>query len=269
MWGCSRAVGFFTHSIKSFLPDKDYLPIAMPTSDVRVLQVLTRQRSVLRRYSELRRVLAAAAGSADPLINADEAVVDARGNSRRLVKVGVGLGVVSAILKAFGAAADIELSTSAVRSVEYGYTDVVSDRVDLASLDSWLAQAAFRPGLRNITDLLAAEDVYVIVAALKARALSVSFLDNNKEEVEVELPAIKTAIGAKVGVTADDQRNCALTFRGEIGLTVAAKAAQLKFDENGFWVNERVVTGAEIRGIGSASYLRVPELSLDAGTASG
>ena len=274
MRGCSRAVGLFAHSIKSFLPDKDYLPIAMPTSDVRVLQVLTRQRSVLRRYSDLPLVLAAAADSADPLIIADEPVVDASGNSRRSAKIGIGLGVVSALLKAFGAAAGIESFTSAARSVEYGYTDVASDRVDLASLDSWLAQADFRPGLRNITDLLAAEDVYVIVAALKARALSVTLLDNNKNGVDVNVPAIKAAIGAKVAVTADAQRSCALTFRGQRGLTVAAKAAQLKFDENGFWVNERVVTGAEIREIReiretSASYLRCPELSLDEGTASG
>jgi hypothetical protein len=72
-------------------------------------------------------------------------------------------------------------------------------------------------------------------------------------------------VGAKVSVTADSERSSTLTFHGQTALTVAAKAAQLKFDEDGFWVNERLVTGGEIRGLGagSASYLDDPELVLD------
>ena len=260
-------MGLFSHSV-SFLPDKDYLPIAMPTTDVHVLQVLTRQRSVLRRYSDLPSVLVAAPATDDPLIKENEPVVNASGTKRRSAKIGIGLGVVSAIIKAFGADASIELSGSAARSVEYGYTDVVSDRVDLASLDSWLAQADFRPGLRNITDLLAAEDVYVVVAALKARGLSVTLLDSNSNGVDVDIPAIQAAVGAKISVSADSQRSSTLTFHGQTALTVAAKAAQLKYDENGFWVNERPAKGGEIRGIpgfntGSASYLGGQEMSLE------
>lgn len=236
----------------------------MPTTDVQVLQVLTRQRSVLRRYSDLPRVLIAAAGTADPVITRDEPVVNAAGKSRRSTKVGIGLGIVSAILKALGAEASIELSASAARSVEYGYTDVISDRVDLASLDAWLAQADFQPGLRNVADLLAAEQVYVIVAALKAWGLAVSFLDSNGTGVDVDVPTIKAAVGAKVSVDADSERSASMTFRGKTAaLTVAAKVAQLKFDANGFWVNQRLVTKGEIRGLGSASYLRDSELVLD------
>jgi hypothetical protein len=257
-------VGLFARSVQSFLPDRDYLPVAMPTTDVKVLQVLTRQRGALRRYSDLARVLVAADGAEDPLVRADEPVVDAEGASRRAAKIGIGLGIVSGIVKALGGDASIELSASAAHSVEYGYDDVVADRVDLASLDSWLAQADFRPGLRNIADLLAAEDVYVIVAALKARSLSVRVLDSHQNEVAVDVPAIQAAVGAKVSVAAGGERGHHLTFRGKIALTVAAKAAQLKFDEDGFWVNERLAADAEIRGIPEgASYLYAPELHLD------
>jgi len=259
-------MGLFMHAVNSFLPDKDYLPVAMPTTDVQVLQVLTRRRSVLRRYSELARVLVAGDGAAEPVINGDAPVVDASGTSRQTVKAGIGLGIVSSILKALGADAGIQFSSAAAHSVEYGYADVVSDRVDLASLDAWLAEADFQPGLRNITELLAAEKVYVIVAALKARALSVALLDSNQNGVAVDVPAIQAAVGAKVSVSADSQRSYQLTFRGPTALTVAAKAAQLRFDGR-FWVNERPVTGAEIRriptlGSGSASYLDGSELDL-------
>jgi hypothetical protein len=259
-------MGLFTRAVPT-LPDGDYRPVAMPTTDVRVLQVLTRQRAVLRRYSELARVLVPAAGAGDPLIAADQPVTAAEGTSRRTAKIGIGLGVVSAIVKALGADAGLGLSASAASSLEYGYDEVVSDRVDLASLDTWLAGADFRPGLRNITDLIAAEDVYVIVATLKARAVSVSLLDSRQNEVAVDVDAVQAAVGAKVSVAAGGQRGYRLTFRGTTALTVAAKAAQLKFDEDGFWVNQRLASRGEIRGIPGVSYLYLSdqELRLDEG----
>jgi hypothetical protein len=258
-------MSLLTRQVKSFLPDGDYLPVAMPTTDVQVLQVLTRQRSVLRRYSELDRVLAPADGAAGPIVASSQPVVNASGMARRSAKIGIGLGIVSEIVKALGAKASLNLSAAGASTVEYGYEEVTSDRVDLASLDGWLAQADFRPGLRNITDLLVAEDVYVIVAALKAQALSITLLDSNQAGVEVDVPIIQAAVGASVSVTAASQRSAHLTFRGDTALTVAAKAAQLRYDEHGFWVNERPVTGAEIRdlsGAGRPIYLDDPELLL-------
>lgn len=254
---------FLHRSVESFLPDRDYLPIAMPTTDVQVLQVLTRQGAVLRRYSELASVLAVPDGADGPTVHRDQAVVDAGGTSRHAAKLGIGLSVVSAIVKALGADAGVEFSCSNATSVEYSYADVVSNWVDLASLDAWLAPADFRPGLRNITDLLVAEDVYVIVAALKARALSVTLMDENENGITVAIPPIEAAVGGKVSVSTSGTRREQLTFRGENALTVAAKAAQLKFDEDGFWVNVRLTSGVEIREIREGpTYLRAPELRL-------
>jgi hypothetical protein len=254
-------------SAEPFLPDRDYLPIAMPTTDVQVLQVLTRHGAVLRRYSDMASVLQVPGGTDEPAVYRDQAVVDADGTWSRAARLGVGLSVVSAILKALGAEAAVEFSCSGAASVQYRYADVVADRVDLASLDAWLDQADFRPGLRNIADLLAAEDVYVIVAVLKAGALSVSLRDEDDAGVTVAIPAIQAAVGGKVSVSMGGTRGQHLVFRGQTALTVAAKAAQLKFDESGFWVNERLVTRAEVRGIPGAdgtgvSYLRASELRL-------
>jgi hypothetical protein len=261
-------MGLFRASVESFLPDRDYLPVAMPTTGVHTLQVLTRQGPALRRYSELAEVLAIPPGTDQPAVHRDERVVDTSGTMRRQVKLGIGLGVVSALVRALGADASVDLSSASANSVEYGYEEVAEDWVDLASLDSWLSGADFRPGLRNITDLLAAEAVYVIVGALKASAVSVSLLDSNSNGVKVNVPAIQAAVGAKVSVTAGASRSHHLTFHGSTPLTVAAKAAQLKFDENGFWINERLASNVEIRGIpgededSGVSYLAGRELLL-------
>jgi hypothetical protein len=257
-------MGLFGHAAQPMLRDRDYLPVALPTTDVRVLQVLTRQGPVLRRYSDLAKVLVAADGSAAPAVTTDQAVADAAGNSRRSAKAGIGLGIVAALVRALGADADVDLTASAARTVEYGYGDVTADRVDLADLDTWLAEADFRPGLRNIADLLAAEQVYVITAALRARSVTVKLHGAKSGEVSAALPAIHGVVTPKVSVTVDGERGDTLTFTGQAPLTVAAKAAQLKFDEQGFWVNQRPFAGGEIRDFSGVSYLREPGLVLSA-----
>ena len=95
----------FHRSVESFLPDRDYLPVAMPTTDLQVLYVLTRQGGVLRRYSTLTTVLDSDAEPAT--VNRGETVVNAAGNVTRINKVGIGLSVVSAIVKALGGDAGI------------------------------------------------------------------------------------------------------------------------------------------------------------------
>jgi hypothetical protein len=73
------------------------------------------------------------------------------------------------------------------------------------------------------------------------------------------VPVIADAVGANVSVRAADSRATSLTFTGKSPLVVAAKAAQLRCEQqSGFWVNQRFVRRGEIRGIGEpdeASYL--------------
>jgi hypothetical protein len=239
-------MGLWDKATAPFLPDRDYLPVAMPTIDVQVLQVLTREGKALRRYSDLARIVH---GPAQPPVTArDQAVVQASGSATSNAKIGLGLNVVSSVIRALGGDAGLDVTVERAASVEYGYSDVVADRVDLASLDEWLARAALNPDLRNAADLIGAEEVYVVVGALKARAIEVRLLDASSNAVEVDVPAIQAAVGGKVTVSGGANRSSRMSFRGETPLTVAAKAAQLRLGDTGLWVNERLRTGGEIRG---------------------
>src|SRR5262249_10697812 len=158
----------------------------------------------------------------------DQPVVDASGTATSNAKIGVGLNVVSALIRALGGDAGLDVTVERATSVEYAYSDVVADRVDLAGLDAWLADADLAPNLRNAADLIGAESMYVIVGALKARAVEVRLLDQASNAVEVDVPAVQAAVGAKVTVSGGSTRSSRMTFRGENPLTVAAKAAQLR-----------------------------------------
>ncbi len=241
-------------SVEPYLPDLDYLPVAMPTTDVQVLQVLTRAGGALRRYSRLDRVLAVDPDVPAPAIAADQPVADASGSAAQTAKIGIGLNVVSSVIQALGGEAGLNIAADNARQVKFSYTKVVADRVDLASLDGWLTMADLQPNLRNVADLLAAEALYVVVGTLRAGGLDVEFLDENNAGVEVDVPAVQAVLGATVAVSAGSTRSSRLIFTGAQALTVAAKAAQLRFDEHGIWVNEKLRTDGEIRGLGGGRY---------------
>ncbi|WP_454857523.1 gasdermin [Promicromonospora soli] len=242
-------MSIFRRGAESFLPNRDYLPLAMPTTGVSLLDLLTKDGPVLRRYSSLSAVLTT---GADPIPTSfsEERVADATGSTTRHAKVGIGLGIVGSIVQALGAGADLDLKASKAHKVQFTYTDVVADRFDIAALDKWLVSKDLDPTLRNAAELLVAERLYVVVAVLKAKGLSVTFLDESDHEIAVDVPVVQQAVGAKVSVERSSSRTGTVTFEGKKPLVIAATAAALSVDDSGFWVAERPVTRGEIRESG-------------------
>jgi hypothetical protein len=238
----------FRRAARSFLPDRHYLPVAMPTHDVQVFDVLTRARDgSLDRYSRLDEVLAM---PSEARVHRDEPVVDTSGATGSTAKLGLGLNVVSSLIQALGGDAGITVQSENVTGVRYSYTKVVSDRVDLASLDRGLYRADLRPDLRNAADLLAAGHIYVVVGALRARALEVEFVRDGTKGVDVDIPAIQAMVGGDIAVTVESHRSSRMTFTGKTTLTVAAKAARLNLAPDRIWINEQMHPAGEIRGLG-------------------
>jgi hypothetical protein len=248
---------------QSFLPDRDYLPVAMPTTDLHVLRVLVRNGGALRQYSELSTVLVGD-GAADPTVERDATVVNAQGKSTRTTKVGLGLSAAGALVKALGGAGSLDLKAEKTHTVEYGYTDVTADRVDLATLDKWLANADFDPDSRTTADLLAADGLFVVVGALKARGVTVTLLDASDHGIDLDLDEIRNTVGAEVKVSSAGERTGTVTFQGSTPLVVAVKAAQIQLTPAGFGLNPKLADGGEIRTLGgaTATYLAGGELRL-------
>jgi hypothetical protein len=252
----------FRRAARPFLPDRHYLPIAMPTRDVQVFDVLTRARDgSLDRYSRLDEVLVISSG--DVHVYRDQPVVDTSGSSGSTAKLGLGLNVVSSLIQALGGDAGIDVQSSNATGVRYSYAKVVSDRVDLASLDGRLYDADLRPDLHNAADLLAAGQIYVVVGVLRARALEVEFVRDGTKGVDVDVPAIQALVGADITVGVESHRSSRMTFTGKTTLTVAAKAARLNLAPDRIWINERLHAAGEVRGLGDDyAFLDGDELRL-------
>jgi hypothetical protein len=256
-------LSLFSRGSKSFLPDSDYLPMAMPTTDFDVLWILTRNGGALRRFGVVSDVLAAGRPLPAEAVRRDQITANAAGTAVRSAKAGLSLGVVNTILTALGGKAGLDLSATGAHSVEYHYTDVTADAVNIARLDAWLADADLASGAGRVADLLVAERLYVAVASLKAAGVTSKMRDEKGMDLKVDVPTVQQLVGGGVTVGGSSARTNELTFYGSAPLVIGAKIAQLKVDERGFWVNERPVSDGEIRGLSpGAEYLTGDEIRL-------
>jgi hypothetical protein len=248
-------------SVEPMLPDRDYLPLAMPNAGVHVLQVLTRHRGVLRQFSDLTTVLHKRPADEGPRVNRNVLVVNADGTSTRTEKIHLGLAVVGAIVGALGGGhLGLTAAAEAAQSIRYSYTGVAKDDVDLGLLDQWLAEADLNGHSLAVSELVTAEQLYVTICVLRATGVAVTLLDSNDQAIGLDLPTIQEMVGGSVNVSASGSASTTLEMTGSTPITVAAKAAQLKADsERGFWVRHVPVQGGEIRDLsGRASYLSDP-----------
>lgn len=259
-------MGLFQRGRPSFLPDKDYLPLAMPTTELAALDVLTRGGGALRRYGSLTDVLAADDPLPADVLATDHLVVDSAGVVDRSKKAGLTLSLVNALIKALGGNAGLDASGSAVSSVSFAYTDLRSDTAEIARLDSWLAGADLRIAAPRAADLLVAEMIYLAVGRLSASGIAVTLRDARDAAVALDVPTVQQLVGGKVSVSVSGERSAVLTFQGPTRLTIAAKVAQLKVDNRGFWIAEQPLSDGEIRDLAGArpEYLKDAELRLAA-----
>ena len=257
------ALSLFSHGSVSFLPDRDYLPMAMPTTGFDVLWILTRNGGTLRRFGILSDVLVAQDLLPTDAVRRDEITANAAGTVTKSAKAGLSLGIVNAILTALGGKAGLDLSATGAHSVEYAYTDVTADAVNLARLDAWLSGADLAHAVGRVADLLVAERLYMVVASLKAAALTSKMRDEKGTDLKVDVPVVQQLVGGGITVSGSSGRANELTFHGSVPLTIAAKVAQLKVDERGFWINEEPVSEGEIRGLSpGVEYLSEDEIRL-------
>lgn len=253
----------FSRGSVSFLPDRDYLPMAMPTAGFDVLWILTRNGGTLRRFGILSDVLVAQNLLSADAVRRDEITANATGTVTKSVKAGLSLGIINTILTALGGKAGLDLSATGAHSVEYAYIDVTGDVVNLARLDTWLSSADLAPGLGRVADLLVAERLYLVMASLKAAGVTSKMRDEKGTDLKVDVPTVQQLVGGGVTVSGSSARTNELTFRGSVPLTIAAKVAQLKVDERGFWVNEEPVSDGEIRALSpGVQYLTGDEIRL-------
>jgi hypothetical protein len=258
-------MGMFRHAAISFLPDGDYVPLAMPTTDIDLMWLLTQEGRYLHRFGLMQDVLAAPNDLPDKAFRLAQPVANAKGTTSNTKKAGLSIAVTNTILTALGGKAGLDLSATGAASVEYEYTGVTSDAVFDSQLDAWLAEADYAPGAGRSADLLAAEQLYLVVGTLKATGLTVTSKDEHGGALDLQVPTVQELVGGGLTVSTNAGRSSSLTFGGDRPLVIAVKAAQLQLDWRGFGLGAHPAGAQGVRGGlagGGARYLKADELYL-------
>jgi hypothetical protein len=240
MWCSDRFV--------NYLKDLGYCMIWLPRADIRPLQIYTKRGGGLDSIGDLKTVFQAGSTVPLPDIRKNILAANVSGRGTSTINIGVGLSILGKILGAMGGSQlGLDTEYRQARSVVFEFQEVLEDRVEPAKLEQFLADASISQFSPHVTRLLEADRIYVTVATLKSKKLTVEARTGNKSSLAVNLPEMQGIVGGNVKVSGDMERSTKITFEGKIDLVFGFKAVQLFYEDGYYRAFEPLQSGTGMR----------------------
>jgi hypothetical protein len=215
----------------TYLKSIGYNVVRIPKGDIHPLQMLTKQNGVLKQLGDVASVFAPG-GTPVPKIKRNSPVADISGNQTSDLSVGIGLSILGNIIGAMGGSKlGLEAKFEKAKTLSFEFLDVVEDSVAIAMLDKFLGDADVNAAGRYVSQLLEADEVYVITATIKTNKFNVEGKQKNKTAVTVQVPEIKEIIGGNIDVGKKAAKSSKITFQGKISLVFGFQAVQLIYED--------------------------------------
>lgn len=215
-----------------YLKSLGYNVIRLPKADVRPLQLLARHDGDLQRIGELVTILVSRGNRPLPKVIENTRAANVSGQRSGDLSLGLGLSILGNILGAMGGSGlGLETKFQLAKSITFEFQDVLEDRVEIAALDQYLADADVSPFSRHVATLLEADELYVTTATIKSSKLTVAAKGTNGATVDVKVPEIQGVVGANVKVSGKAERASTVTFEGPIPLAFGFQAIQLVYEQ--------------------------------------
>jgi hypothetical protein len=235
----------------NYLKDLGYCMVRLPKSDMKPLQILSKQGRELSRLGELSTVLTA--GDVIPLPQIVENVQAASIAGKRTgdLSVGIGLNILGNVIGAMGGSMlGLDVAYKTAKTTSFEFNDVFEDRVEVAKLDQYLSDADVSPFSRYVATLLEADEIFVISSTIKSRKFSVEAKKSDGASLAVSVPVVKEIVGANVNVSGQTEVTAKVTYEGNAPLVFGLQAIRLFYDKGKYTAFEPA-SGAAVRGIRS------------------
>ena len=232
----------------NYLKAYGYCIIRLPKADVRPLQIFARRGRDLERLGELSTLLQA--GSAVPLPPVSENTPTANISGRRTgdLSIGIGISILNNILGAMSASGmNLDAQYKQAKSAVFEFSNVLEDKVELAHLDQYLANADVNPFSRYIGALLESDMLYVTTATLKSRKFTIEAKKSDGTALSLPIPEIQSIVGGNVKVSGQAEVSSTLTFEGNTSLVFGFQAVQLFYDQGRYTAFEPLQSGLNMR----------------------
>jgi hypothetical protein len=203
---------FSCGNTKNYLKDFGYGTIALPREGIKPLLMLAKRGD---RLSPLGPVASTFLPGASPLPTAARSAAAAiSGSKSKSVDAKIGISLLGKVIGALaGSSLGLDVAYKNAKKVQFEFGDVTQEAIDITALDQYLSNGSVAPGTGNfIKQALEDDDVYVIVATLDARQISVAASGENSASVSVDVPVIQQIVGAKVAVSSGGSSSSKVTY---------------------------------------------------------
>jgi hypothetical protein len=245
-WGSKIVI--CSDPLVEFLKAQGYCVVRVPRADLRPLQLLAKQDGALERIGDLDQALAPGEAPA-PEVSVAVPLPTLSGRRTGTLSAGIGLSLLGDAFRAVGAAPpSLGVSFQPGTTMSLAFDGVTEDRVDLVSLDRYLAAADVRPGSPTVSALLDSDDVYVITTVVRCRRLLVSARRSDGGSVALAVPDLQGTVdvGGTFSVRAEGDTEVA--YEGRTPVAFGFKAVRLRYQDGQYVAFKRIPPGRVMRG---------------------
>jgi hypothetical protein len=165
----------------------------------------------------------------------------------------VGLTFLESVLKMLGAgSAGLGLTMSSAKQLQFQFKNVKVESVELYDLSNYMLGIV--PDISvNYLSMNEKGEAFVITDVLRSNSIDVKAFDQSGKELRLNIDAIKGIVGPKISVGREVANDLQVSFKGDVDLTFAFKAAA-------FWIE---VPRDEVPGGGIPRGRKYPIFKLD------
>jgi hypothetical protein len=151
------------------------------------------------------------------------------GKKTNKLELSLGLDILGSVIGALGGSKlGVTAAYSHAKSVEFSYTDVSSETINVIDLGDYLASGTPRFDHPILAQYL--EDpgnLYVITEIVRSKALGVTAFNKKGASIGVDVPVISGAVGGKIKLGGDSEGTGKVDYKGDSHLAFGFKAFEL------------------------------------------
>jgi hypothetical protein len=150
------------------------------------------------------------------------------------IKLSLGIELLNSVIKAFsGSNLDVSVGYQNAKTVQFQFSDVSIDKVEVIALDQYLKASDLNPNNGHINTLLIDDKIGVITAVMKAKKISVTAQGESGTDIKVDVPVIKGAVSGNAAIKVTSENDTKIGYEGATPIAFGVQAVRLTFDASG------------------------------------
>ncbi|HYJ84271.1 MAG TPA: hypothetical protein VEW26_15675 [Allosphingosinicella sp.] len=260
---------FSCGNTRNYLKKYGYGTIALPREGIKPLLMFVKKGDRLTPLGPLTSTFLPGTSPVPTANRHQSAAVS--GEQSKSIDAAIGLSILGNVIGALaGSALGLDVAYKKASKVQFEFGEVMEETIDITALDQFLSNGSVTGSIGNfVKQALEKDEVYVAVATLDARQISVQATDSSQVGVKVDVPVIQQIVGGKIAVSSGGAGSSKITYASNTTpLSFGLKVVRLIVDKGKYTTMKTVKpdVGAEAvaaAGGGEAPDVLGPELRFE------